>query len=94
LSKEKIAYDNKDVRIERKIVISKPVESSGIVSSIAPVVRKVLLKEANDKERDLDYWLSRPPIERLRAVTFIVSESLKEGERMDKTHIVKRKMKP
>jgi hypothetical protein len=60
---------------------------------IAPVVRKVLLQHANDESRDLAYWLSKTPQERIAAVTFLVSQSLKEGERMDKTKIVKRKLK-
>jgi hypothetical protein len=42
LSKEKIAYDNKDVHIERKVIISKPVEKMEPFRNIAPVVRKVL----------------------------------------------------
>ena len=62
--------------------------------SIVPVVRKVPLKEAKDDERDLEYWLQQPVYKRAEAVTFIVSQSLKPGQRMDKTVVHKRKMKP
>ncbi|RYG49681.1 MAG: hypothetical protein EOO01_12210 [Chitinophagaceae bacterium] len=45
------------------------------------------------EEEDFMYWLSRPVIERLRAITTIVSQSLSEGQRMDKSVVVKRKLK-
>jgi hypothetical protein len=61
---------------------------------IVPVVRKVVMKNANDDDRDLDYWLAQPPVKRLEAVTFLVLQSLREGERMNKNVVTKRKMKP
>jgi hypothetical protein len=91
LSKAKIPYENQEVRIERKNIIMKP-KTEPIIRKIAPVVRKVMLKEANDEQRDLEYWLSRPVIERAAAVTAIISQSLTKGQRMDKTIVVKRKM--
>jgi hypothetical protein len=95
LSKGKIAYENQHIRIERKNVILKPkqVNTHAPKRSIAPVVRKILLKKADDAKHDLRFWLSRTPLERLTAVTEIISRSLKKMERMDKTRIVKRKRK-
>lgn len=58
---------------------------------IQPVVRKSLMKEIDEQE-DLLYWLSKSPIERMEAVTFIISQSLKPGERMNKTAVVRRKL--
>ena len=58
---------------------------------ITPVVKKGLMKEIDEQE-DLLYWLSKPPRERIEAVTFIVSQFLKPGQRLDKTAIVKRKL--
>lgn len=87
LSKEKIAYENEIVRVERKDIIAKPKPTFAVanVKSIVPVLRRVQMKEANDDVRDWQYWLSQPVIKRAEAVTFLVSQMLKEGERMDKT---------
>lgn len=94
LSKRKTAFENDKVRIERSIVISKPQsENVAPVRNIVPVVRKVLLKKANDAANDLDYWLSKPPSERVAAVTYIISQSLHQGQRMDKQKIIKRKIR-
>lgn len=94
LSKRKIAFENDKVRIERTIVISKPpLENVALVRNIVPEVRKVLLKGANDAGNDLDYWLSKPPSERVAAVTYIISQSLHQGQRMDKQKIIKRKIR-
>ena len=95
LSKGKIAYDNPDIRIERKNVILKPKTDAALTRerSIVPVLRKIKLREADDAKHDLGFWLSKTPLERLAAVTEIISHSLKRLERMDKTRIVKRKLK-
>ncbi|MGI8636640.1 MAG: hypothetical protein ACR2KZ_14685 [Segetibacter sp.] len=94
LSKRKIAFENDKVRIERKQIISKPFAvNEGKVRNIVPVVRKVLLKEADESLHDLEYWLSKPPFERISAVTHIISQSLKRDQRMDKGEILKRKLK-
>jgi hypothetical protein len=91
LSKAKVAYENDEIRVERKNIISKPKSASSAPGrKIAPVVRKVTLKDANDEQNDLEYWLSRPIKERAAAVTFIISQSLKRGQRLDKTKLVKR----
>ncbi len=62
-----------------------------LMMRIQPVVNKGVMKEM-DEQQDLLYWLSKSPRERIEAVTFIISQSLKSGERLDKTAVVKRKM--
>jgi len=92
LSKDKIAFENDLVRVERKEIIAKPksnLMSSAGTRNIAPVVRKVSMKKADDSVRDLRYWLSQPVNKRAEAVTFLVSQMLKKGQRMDKTAINK-----
>lgn len=59
---------------------------------IVPVVRKAILKEIDEEYEDMLYWLSRPPHERIAAVTELISNSLKPGQRMDKTVVIKRKL--
>ena len=94
LSKEKIAYDNPEIRIERKNVILKPKTNATRIKkrSIVPVIRKIKLREADDVKQDLDFWLSKTPLERVTAVTGIISHSLKRHQSIDKTNIVKRKL--
>jgi hypothetical protein len=60
---------------------------------IKMVVKKVKMKEHDDRAANLKYWLSRPVSERLAAVTMLSAQYKKPGQRMDRTHIVKRKMK-
>ncbi len=92
LSKAKRPYENEDVRIERKSIIAKPKPISTKVRAIAPVLRQVQMKNADDEQYDLEYWLSRPVKERAAAVTFIISQSLAKGQRMDKTKLIRRKI--
>jgi hypothetical protein len=89
LSKEKIAYENDFVKVERKVIVSKvkPRSQAVEVRAIAPVVRKVALKEANDDDNDLRYWLSQPAQKRAAATTFLAMQMLKKGQRMDKTFV-------
>jgi len=61
---------------------------------IVPVVRKAILKDIDEEYEDMLYWLSRPPRERIAAVTQLRSHSLKPGQRMDKTVVIKRKLHP
>jgi hypothetical protein len=61
---------------------------------IVPVVRKAALKEIDEGYEDMLYWLSRPPQERMAAVTQLRSHSLKPGQRMGKTVLIKRKLHP
>ena len=94
LSKRKIAYSNEHIHIERKNVFLKPKPDIDLrIRRIFPVVRKVPLKEANDAIRDLNYWLTQPATKRIAAVTYLLSQSLEKGQRIDKTRIVKRKCK-
>ncbi|SIT93948.1 hypothetical protein SAMN05444128_3350 [Pontibacter indicus] len=58
---------------------------------IQAVVRKGHVKELDERE-DLLYWLNRSPRERMEAVTFIISQFLKPGQRMDKSAVTKRKI--
>ncbi len=59
---------------------------------IVPVVRKAMLKEIDEGYEDMLYWLSRPPQERIAAVTQL--RGLKPHERMDKTIVIRRKLHP
>ena len=60
---------------------------------IVPVASKGPLKGFEEKQKDLAYWLSRSPQERMVAVTTIVRQSLATGQRMDRTVSAKRKMR-
>jgi len=91
LSKAKVPYETEKVRVERKNIFLKPKIQA---RKIVPIVRKVALKEANDYQQDLNYWMGKTPAERLAAVTFLTRQSIKKGQRMDKTNIVKRRLKP
>ena len=91
LSKAKVPYETEKVRVERKNIFLQPKIQ---VRKIMPIVRKVALKEANDYGQDLNYWMGKTPAERLAAVTFLARQSIKKGQRMDKTNIIKRKLKP
>jgi hypothetical protein len=43
---------------------------------------------------DLNYWLSQPIIKRLEAVTFLISQTVDlTTTRLDKTHVIRRKLK-
>ncbi len=61
---------------------------------IVPVVRKAKLKNIDEGYEDMLYWLSKSPQERIAAVTELRSHSLKAGQRIDKTVIIKRKLHP
>jgi len=93
LSKAKIAYENQEIRIERKNIILKPKAApEPRIRKIAPVLRRVMMKDANEEQHDLEYWLGRPVKERAAAVTYIISQSLIKGQRMDKTKLLKKRM--
>ena len=62
--------------------------------NIAPVVHKAPIKSFDEKLNDLSYWLMQPVVKRLEAVTFLVSQTVDlTTTRIDKTHVVKRKLK-
>ena len=94
LSKSKIAFENDQVRIERKNIISKAIITSRVSqpSRLIPVVKKGLLKDINTDEADLLYWLSKTVKERAAAVTSIIGHSLQPGQRLDKSHLLRRSL--
>jgi len=60
---------------------------------ITPVVHKTPLKSLDEKMNDLNYWLAQPLVKRLEAVTFLISQTVDlTTTRMDKTHVVRRKL--
>lgn len=89
LSKNKMPYENRDVRIERKIVTTKPVKSRQIIM----VAGRVNKAGHNEQKQNLEYWLSRPVEERLDAVTRLRSQVLKKSERMNRKYGLKRRMR-
>ncbi len=95
LSKRKVHYENEEARIERKIIFNRPQKhlqtSPGRL--IEPVVRKVPMKDGADAANDLAFWQTQPVFKRLAAVTSIISQSLKNGERMDKTFVRQKMMR-
>lgn len=89
LSKQKIPFESDLVHVERKMI-------NGAVSQVfrlTPVVRKRNLHEIDEGKEDVQYWQSKPACERIAAVTFMISQSLKKGERMDKSIVRKRRLK-
>lgn len=64
------------------------------IMKIVSVVRKAVLKDIDEELEDMRYWLSRPAHERMAAVTQLISKSLKPGQRMDKTVVIKRNLHP
>jgi len=58
---------------------------------IVPVVNKIRLKD-EDGHADLLYWLSKTPQERLAAVTQLRKGLIQNGQRLDKTVVLKRNM--
>lgn len=62
--------------------------------NIAPVLHKAPLKSLDEKTNDLNYWLEQPVVKRLEAVTFLISQIVDlKTTRMDKSHVVRRKLK-
>lgn len=62
--------------------------------NITPVLHKEQLKSFDEKMNDLNYWLAQPLIKRLEAVTFLISQTVDlKTTRMDKSHLVRRKLK-
>ncbi len=60
---------------------------------IAMVAKQIHLKDPNQEEADLDYWLSKTPQERLQSVTLLIRQNMAIGQRMDRTVSSKRMMK-
>lgn len=57
--------------------------------NIAPVLNKSPLKTLDEKYKDLEYWLEQPVKARLKAVTFLVSQSLGKVHSIDKSIVSK-----
>ena len=90
LSKNKMPYENDDVRIERKMVNTEPVKGR----QIAMVAKRVKMRTHDEVKQNLDYWLSRPVGERLEAATRLSAQLKKHpNQRMDKTIYRKRKLR-
>lgn len=61
---------------------------------IDPILHKAPLNSYDEKMDDLNYWLAQPVIKRLEAVTFLISQTVDlKTTRMDKSHVVRRKLK-
>lgn len=88
LSKKKIPFENNEVHIERKIIQTVAINTR----QISAVVNKKQLKSIDEKEEDLLFWLEQTPQERLRATTFIVHQSLKKDEKLNKSKLIKKKI--
>lgn len=88
LSKKKVPYENDDVRIERKVVHTTAIP----LRRMAMVVKRVNMRQHDDEAADLAYWLSRPVKERLEAVTRLSVQFMKKGQRMDRSHVFKRRL--
>ena len=91
LSKLRIPYNKPDIRVERMDIILKPKynEMVGWNREIVPVVRKVKINSANDEKRDIKYWMTKTPKERVAAVTFLNSQLFPSMTKMNKTKVVK-----
>jgi hypothetical protein len=58
-----------------------------------PIIRKVALKQANDYKQDLNYWMAKTPAERLSALNFLVRQYINKDQKLDKTKILKKKLR-
>lgn len=54
------------------------------VRRMAMVARRISMDQYDQGFEDLEYWLTKTPKERVAAVTFLVNQTLKPGQRMDK----------
>jgi hypothetical protein len=62
-----------------------------IFDMIKKVVKKLSIEEASSPARDLEYWLSRPPEERLEAVDFLRKQIHGDSVRLQRTaRVIKR----
>ena len=62
--------------------------------NISPVLHKAPFKSFDEKKNDLNFWLTQPLIKRLEVVTFLIFQTVDlKTIRMDKSHVVRRKLK-
>lgn len=88
LSKNKIPYENADVRIERMIIQTSAIPQR----KIKMVARKVKMRDHDEEKQNREYWLLRTPGERLEAVTRLSAQLKKHpNERMNKSLHQKRR---
>ena len=52
---------------------------------IAMVATQVNLEQTTQSIEDIKYWLSKTPQECIAAVTFLINQNLKPGEKMDRS---------
>jgi hypothetical protein len=90
LSKNKIPFENTDVRIERKVVQTEAARNR----QIAIVANRLKMRGHDEEKQNLDFWMSRTAGERLEAATMLSAQLKKtKNQRMDKTVYIKRKIK-
>ena len=91
LSKDKIAYENDMVRIERKNIINKITmdSPSSLPRKIIPVVHIQQMRTYDEKQSDLQFWLTQTPAARVAAVTQLIQLSKEKNQRLDKTAVKK-----
>jgi predicted NAD-dependent protein-ADP-ribosyltransferase YbiA (DUF1768 family) len=80
LSKNKIAYETEDIRIERIIVKTQPVNTR----RMAMIGARVNRKTHKEEEQNLEFWLSRSVEERVEAVTRLRAQVLRKNQRLNK----------
>ncbi len=56
LSKQKVAFENETIHVERKQVIG----AAAAGFRFTPVVRKIKLGKIDEEQEDAAYWLSKP----------------------------------
>jgi hypothetical protein len=84
LSKKKQPFENESVRIERIAVIGNAEVKLGSPEfRMQKVVRKVKMSDIDEDEERRAYWMSRPAVERIRAVSFL-SGHLRGNQKVEK----------
>ncbi len=61
---------------------------------VVPVLKRAKLKNLDEDLENLQYWLSRPTVERMAAVTQLRAFSVNPDDRIDKSIFIKRKLHP
>ena len=92
LSKSRKAYENEEVRIERMVVNRRPPQTIPGREMVLTAER-VKMRSHNEESQNKAYWITRTPSERLRAATKLSMQMLKKGQRMDRSRVVKRKIR-
>ena len=60
--------------------------------NMMPVVKKAKMRDLDNSYEDMQFWLTKTPQERIAAVTQLRKGFLQDGQRMDRTVVVKRKL--